>query len=89
MNLHPLIKVPTIVGTVLTVLLAIAGALSHLDISWAAMVGTAGTTVLTVLSGLITEKTARAKGIDMKPHPAAAATGMGYTDNVHLGGDPQ
>lgn len=66
--MQPLIKVPAIVGTILTVALVVASALS--SFSWAASIASAAVTVLTALSQVVTVKKLAAK-----PTPAPTPSG--------------
>ena len=54
--MHPFIKVPAVVGTVITVALLIAGALASSDVPYLVSIGTAASTILAFVSQLITVK---------------------------------
>lgn len=71
--MHPLIKVPTIVGTVISIITVVAGALSHSDVAVIAAAATEAVTILNGVSGFITVKAKAKKGVDLSPRPASAA----------------
>jgi hypothetical protein len=54
--MHPLIKVPAIVGTILTVALLVASALASSAVPALVSIGTAGVTVLSALGQVVTVK---------------------------------
>jgi len=71
--MHPLIKVPAIVGTVITVALLVAGAFASSNVPYLVSVGTAATTILAVVSQAITVKQAAKAGRPVAPLPPKGA----------------
>ena len=59
--MHPLIKVPAVVGTIVTVALLVAGAFSQSHVPYLVSIGTAATTILGVLSQFVTVRQAAKK----------------------------
>lgn len=63
--MHPLIKVPAVVGTVITIALVISGAFAQSKYPYLVSIGTAATTILAVVSQVVTVKQAAKKGVKL------------------------
>jgi len=75
--MHPLIKVPAVVGTVITVALLVAGAFAQSHVPWLVSAGTGAVTILGVASQLITVQQKPEVGQVPPPAaPPAQQTGM-------------